>query len=95
MSFVAAPKRTDIRCINLAQESEMSTCTHETMTNLHAHHALPGAGLLAGIGSVLRIWRERQVQRRELAEWGERDIRDAGLSLGEVMYEAGKPFWRA
>jgi len=95
MSFVQAAKRFDIRSVNLAQESEMSTCTHETMTNHHAHHAMPGVGLLAGIGSVLHLWQERHAWRRELAQWSERDIRDAGLSLGEVTYEAGKPFWRA
>ena len=93
MSFVQAAKRSDVAGINLAQESEMSTCTHDTMTNHHDRVSV--AGLLAGAGSVLQLWHDRHVQRRELAEWGERDIRDAGLSLGEVMYEAGKPFWRA
>ena len=72
----------------------MSTSTHSSMTNHHAS-VLPGTGLLAGIGETLQLWRERHAQRRELAQWGERDIRDAGLSLGEVLYEAGKPFWRA
>ena len=69
----------------------MSTCTHPSMTN----HHVADAGVLFRIGTVLHIWRERQQQRRELAHWSERDIRDAGLSQGEVLYEAGKPFWRA
>lgn len=67
----------------------MSTCTHELMTN---HHA---PGLLAGAGQVLHVWIERIRQRRELVAWSERDVRDAGLSWGDVRYEAGKPFWRA
>lgn len=67
----------------------MSTCTHETMTNRHDH------GALAELADVLHIWRERIRQRHELTQWTERDIRDAGLSRGDVLYEASKPFWRA
>ena len=73
----------------------MSTCTHESMTNHHVPAAFGGPGVVARIGNTLLTWRERLQQRRELAQWSERDIHDAGLSLGEVLYEAGKPFWRA
>ena len=73
----------------------MSTCTHESMTNHHVANALGGLGIVARIGSTLHLWRERMQQRRELAQWSERDIRDAGLSRGDVLYEAGKPFWQA
>jgi uncharacterized protein YjiS (DUF1127 family) len=59
------------------------------MTN---HHA---PSVFAHAGNLLHIWFERSRQRRELLQWSERDIRDAGLSSGEVMYEAGKPFWQA
>jgi len=65
------------------------SCTHERMTN---HHA---AGVLGRIAETLRVWRERRLARRELAQWSERDLRDAGFSRGEVMFEADKPFWRA
>lgn len=68
----------------------MSVFTHETMTNHHDH-----PGLLARIGETLHVWRERQHARRELARFSERDLHDAGLSSGDVMYEAAKPFWRA
>lgn len=67
----------------------MSTCTHESMTN---HH---GSGLLAQFGDTLHTWRQRQIQRRELAQWNERDLHDIGLSWSDVVYEAEKPFWRA
>ena len=67
----------------------MSTCTHESMTNNH------GSGLLAQIGETLHIWRDRQRQRRELAQWTDRDIRDVGLSWSDVVREVEKPFWRA
>jgi uncharacterized protein YjiS (DUF1127 family) len=67
----------------------MSTCTHESMTN---HHA---SGVLSTVVETVHAWRERAHQRRELAHWSERDIHDAGLSVGDVMAEASKPFWRA
>jgi uncharacterized protein YjiS (DUF1127 family) len=67
----------------------MSTYTHESMTN---HHA---PSVFAEAGHLLHIWIERIRQRRELIEWSERDVRDAGLSWGDVRYEASKPFWRA
>lgn len=67
----------------------MSICTHESMTN---HHA---PSVLSGIGETLRLWRERYQQRRELAQWTERDLHDLGLSWSEMLAEADKPFWRA
>ncbi len=67
----------------------MSICTHESMTN---HHVPNG---LSGIAETLRVWRERYRQRRELAEWTERDLHDLGLSWSEMIAEADKPFWRA
>lgn len=67
----------------------MSTCTHETMTNNH------GPGLLALLRDILHTWRDRVRQRRELAQWTDRDLHDVGLSRSDITYEAEKPFWRA
>ena len=67
----------------------MSSFTHESMIN---HH---GSGLFAQLGETLHVWRERQVNRRELAQLTERDLHDVGLSWSDVVYEAEKPFWRA
>ena len=67
----------------------MSTFTHESMTN---HH---GQGLFAQIGETLHVWRERQRNRRQLAELSARDLHDVGLSWSDIVYEAEKPFWRA
>jgi len=67
----------------------MSTCTHETMTNNH------GQGLLALLSDTLHTWRDRVRQRRELAQWTDRDLHDVGLSRSDITYEAEKPFWRA
>jgi uncharacterized protein YjiS (DUF1127 family) len=68
---------------------KMSTFTHESMIN---HH---GSGLFAQLSETFHVWRERQVNRRELAQLTERDLHDVGLSWSDVVYEAEKPFWRA
>jgi len=67
----------------------MSTCTHETMTNRHQ------SGLLTQLGETLHTWRDRARQRRELAQWTDRDLHDVGLSWSDIAEEAEKPFWRA
>ena len=67
----------------------MSIYTHESMTN---HH---GSGLFAQLRETLHIWRQRQIDRRQLAELSPRDLHDVGLSWSDVAYEAEKPFWRA
>jgi uncharacterized protein YjiS (DUF1127 family) len=67
----------------------MSSFTHESMTN---HH---GQGLFAQISETLHVWRERQRNRRQLAELSARDLHDVGLSWSDIVYEVEKPFWRA
>jgi uncharacterized protein YjiS (DUF1127 family) len=54
-----------------------------------------GSGIFAQLGETLRLWRRRQLERRELARWSERDLHDVGLSWSDVVREAEKPFWRA
>jgi uncharacterized protein YjiS (DUF1127 family) len=66
----------------------MSICSHDQMIN---HHD----GVFAQLSEMLHIWRDRKRQRRELSLWTERDLHDVGLSWGEVVHEAEKPFWRA
>jgi uncharacterized protein YjiS (DUF1127 family) len=56
------------------------------------HH---GKGVLAQLSDTFHIWRERYLQRRELAQWSERELHDIGRSWSDVAYEAEKPFWRA
>jgi uncharacterized protein YjiS (DUF1127 family) len=67
----------------------MSTCTHESMTN---HHV---PSVLSQLSDTFHLWRHRYQDRRELAQWAERDLHDIGLSSSDVAFEAGKPFWRA
>jgi uncharacterized protein YjiS (DUF1127 family) len=56
------------------------------------HH---GSGFFAQLRETLHIWRQRQIDRRQLAELSARDLHDVGLSWSDVAYEAEKPFWRA
>ncbi len=44
---------------------------------------------------TLHIWRDRVRQRRELAQWTDRDLHDVGLSWSDIALEVRKPFWRA
>lgn len=67
----------------------MSTHHREAMTNHHEE------GFLAHLNETLHTWRTRQVQRRELSHWTERDLHDVGISWSEMLAEAEKPFWRA
>jgi uncharacterized protein YjiS (DUF1127 family) len=67
----------------------MSIYSHHPMTN---HH---GSGMLAQLGETFHVWRERQRQRRELAQWTERDMHDVGISRSDIANEVEKPFWRA
>ena len=67
----------------------MSILTHESMIN---HH---GSGFFAQLGETFHTWRQRQIQRRQLAELTARDLHDVGLSWSDIAYEAEKPFWRA
>jgi uncharacterized protein YjiS (DUF1127 family) len=67
----------------------MSSCTHQSMINGHGH------GLLAQLSETFHVWRQRQQDRRQLAELTNRDLHDIGLSWSDVVDEAEKPFWRA
>lgn len=51
-------------------------------------------GRLAQAWATLQLWRERHRTRRHLLEIDEHTLKDIGLSRGEVLFEASKPFWR-
>jgi uncharacterized protein YjiS (DUF1127 family) len=40
-------------------------------------------------------WHERRRGRIELARMSPYELRDIGISRGEALLEAGKPFWRS
>lgn len=66
-------------------------------TNMSFHHDIGsgGAAGLSRMADLLRTWRRRAAERRELAAWTERDLNDVALSRDDVMLEIEKPFWRA
>ncbi|HEY3890598.1 MAG TPA: DUF1127 domain-containing protein [Bradyrhizobium sp.] len=67
----------------------MSIYSHQSMIN---HH---GPGIFTQLGETFHVWRERRRQRRELAQWTDRDMHDVGISWSDVAHEVEKPFWRA
>jgi uncharacterized protein YjiS (DUF1127 family) len=67
----------------------MSIQSYRQMIN---HH---GSGLWTQVEETIRIWRERMRDRRELAQWTDRDLHDVGLSRSDVIHETEKLFWRA
>jgi uncharacterized protein YjiS (DUF1127 family) len=50
---------------------------------------------VARLGRILNEWRDRARGRREIAKLDHRAARDLGVSLGQMQFEAQKPFWRA
>jgi uncharacterized protein YjiS (DUF1127 family) len=68
---------------------KMSILTHESMINIH------GSGLLAKLSETFHVWRQRQIDRRQLAQLSDHDLHDVGLSWSDIALEAEKPFWRA
>ena len=49
---------------------------------------------LSHIFSLVLLWQERAHTRRQLRELDEHALHDIGLSRGEALHEAAKPFWR-
>jgi uncharacterized protein YjiS (DUF1127 family) len=47
-----------------------------------------------GLVGLVRLWKRRIVQRRELATLDARMLRDIGVTRTEAQHEAAKPFWR-
>ena len=54
-----------------------------------------GCGLVKQVSDTLHTWRDRVRQRRELAQWTDRDLHNVGLSWSDIALEVKKPFWRA
>ena len=63
----------------------MSIYSHQPMIN---HH---GSGFWAQVEETIHVWRERMRQRRELAQWTDRDLHDVGVSRSDIVHEAERP----
>ncbi len=45
--------------------------------------------------ATMRVWQQRNQQRRQLGFLSERELRDIGVSEAQRDAEMRKPFWRA
>ncbi len=53
-----------------------------------------GRAAIFGIGAILADWHDRREGRHALMLLTDRELRDIGVSPGEAIAEASKPFWR-
>ena len=51
--------------------------------------------LVRRVFATLMAWQERASQRHVLAQLGDRELKDMGISRADAESEARKPFWRA
>jgi uncharacterized protein YjiS (DUF1127 family) len=51
--------------------------------------------VLAHLGHGFTVWLLRANSRNELRNFGDRELRDIGLSRADASREATKPFWMA
>jgi len=49
---------------------------------------------MARLRALFRLWRRRVAERRTLAEFTDRDLRDLCITRVDVQNELAKPFWR-
>ena len=61
----------------------------------HFSSRAPLAGTFTAFAEVIGTWRQRNRERRELAQLDARSLRDLGLNPGNVQFEVNKPFWRS
>ncbi len=55
----------------------------------------PGfSGFVRSALAVLRLWRRRGYERRQLAQFNACEMRDLALTRTDIRYECAKPFWR-
>lgn len=73
----------------------------------HLVNAVSGAGLMVPVSvevgtvpaafsfaKLLRLWQLRASERRALARLDDHALADIGMTRGEALVEAAKPFWR-
>ncbi len=66
--------------------------TFQSLADREAKPA-PRPTLIARIAATLRVWRERRIARRALAQVDARSLRDVGIAPELVAYEIAQPFW--
>lgn len=46
------------------------------------------------LARTLATWLDRAQKRRQLARFSERELKDIGAPISDVVIEINKPFWR-
>ena len=62
--------------------------------SLHFSSKAPLAGTYTAFNQILKTWRRRARERRELSQLDRHIARDLGLAESAIQFEANKPFWR-
>lgn len=68
-------------------------------THISVQHNQAKAGFIARhwseFAATVAVWHQRALERKALVQMTDRDLRDIGLSHGQAVFEANKPFWSA
>ncbi len=77
----------------------MSGFTDHMLTNYQVSPRLtvapsPHPTAMARLQALFRLWHRRIRERRAMAEFTDRDLRDIGVTRVDVLNELAKPFWR-
>jgi len=71
----------------MSQLSVLELCSPST-------GARSGRHMLSSLVRTIEIWLIRQQERQELSSLDDRLLDDIGMSRGDALWEAVKPFWR-
>jgi len=69
--------------------------TTSALKNRFALQHTTVSGTIAQTWTIIRLWRERARQRRDLAEMSPDMLRDIGVSPRAARAEAARSFWLA
>jgi uncharacterized protein YjiS (DUF1127 family) len=75
----------------------MSGLVHHSLTNYQLfapRRTVHGDSAVARAAALLKLWSKRVRGRHELARLTESELKDIGLTRGDVYEEIDKPFWR-
>jgi uncharacterized protein YjiS (DUF1127 family) len=56
--------------------------------------AKTGRHMLSSLAHTIEIWLRRQQGQQDLNSLDDRLLEDVGISREDVLWKAGKPFWR-
>jgi uncharacterized protein YjiS (DUF1127 family) len=72
----------------------MATLVHERIA-IPAPAVQHGPGLAERARATFKLWAQRIEERRALAQFDWREMKDIAISEADIQREIAKPFWRA